>query len=169
MIYRARVFIWTAINRVPLYEALEGWGGVGKKGEKCIGEPPLPFFSVRTCVLFIISICMYRYSMYIFFRSYVLRIFSMTPILSPRPVFLFRTLYTSTLLIMYTHESITPGIVGGAGFVLSSLRRAFIQRVFSRGNNFPRRTRSRDVQYYIILYYARVYLYIYIYTHIIIQ
>lgn len=45
----------------------------------------------------------------------------------------------STLLIMYTHESIT----GPLRFVLSPHSAAFIQRFF--GNNFPRRTRAADV------------------------
>jgi hypothetical protein len=62
--------------------------------------------------------------------------------------------FVNTLLIMYTHESIT----GHRGLSYHHFA-AFIQRFFS--NNFPRRTRR------IIIYIKYMYINIILYLHVI--
>lgn len=128
MIYRM-VFIWPAINRGLPRRPREGI--CRKKLQEL--EPPSP--GRRICIV-CVCVCAYGFYIYIFiFSELYALIFSMR--LSPP--------FVNTLLIMYTHESIT----GHRGLSYHHFA-AFIQRFF--GNNFPRRTRRTYLYIYHFIY-----------------
>lgn len=129
MIYRT-VFIWPAINR--------GLPRDGR-GRVCVGKnckSPNPLRRGGVHVLYIRArVYGFYIHTYLFFRSYMHSYFQC---LSPP--------FVNTLLIMYTHESIT----GHRGLSYHHFA-AFIQRFF--GNNFPRRTRRRTYTYIVAYIY----------------